>query len=341
MILVTGATGFLGQHLLLHLLNTVTSNENVVALYRTDNSKLRVLSFFALFGKSELYQNIIWKQADILNISSLETVFQDITIVYHCAALVSFDPSDEVRLRKINIEGTANVVNLCLDFGLKKLCYVSSIAALGDLLPHETTISEKSEWKPELNHSDYSISKFGAEMEVWRAQQEGLNVIIVNPGVILGVTTANEWSAGSCKIFKTIANGLQFYTNGSTGFVGVSDVVKIMILLMDSEIVNKKFILIAENWTYEKLTFEIAKNLNLSQPKFLLKNWQTNILWFFDWVLGNIFFQKRKLSKSMANSLHSQDFYDNAKIKKTLGFEFEPLKNTIQKTAKYYLAKDF
>lgn len=341
MILVTGATGFLGQHLLLHLLCDAANSENIVAVYRSEHSKIRVLRFFELSAKANLYQNIVWKQADILDIPSLETVFKNIKKVYHCAAMVSFNPSDEALLRKINIEGTANVVNLCLDFGVKKLCFVSSIAALGDLLPHETIISEKTEWNPELNHSDYAISKFGAEMEVWRAQQEGLNIIIVNPGVILGATTPDEWAAGSCKIFETVANGLPCYTTGSTGFVSATDVVKIMINLMDSDIVNKKFILISENWSYKQLTFEIAKSLNIHPPKYHLRKWQTNILWFFDWIAGNIFIQKRKLSKSMATSLHSQDFYNNSKIKKTLNFEFEPLQKTVQSVAKSYLAKDF
>jgi nucleoside-diphosphate-sugar epimerase len=284
-----------------------------------------------------LFDKIIWKKADILDIPSLEVAFQNIEFVYHCAAMVSFDPNDEDQMRKINIEGTANVVNCCLAFDVKKLCHVSSIAALGDLAPHETVVDEESEWNPEMEHSDYAISKFGSEMEVWRGQQEGLKVVVVNPGVILGITIFGSWHVGSGKVFETVADGLKFYTNGMTGFVAVNDVVKAMKLLMESEISSQKFILVSENWTYQHLTKTIAKKLNIAPPKFGVEKWQTNIFWRIDWLISKMLFKNRILSKAMSSSLHSKDFYDNSKIKKAIGFEFEPLEKTIGETAVFYL----
>ncbi|MBP6424881.1 MAG: NAD-dependent epimerase/dehydratase family protein, partial [Flavobacterium sp.] len=202
MILVTGGTGLVGAHLLLHL---VEQGENVRALCRTKSSIEKTKNLFFLYHKPHLFEKIEWIEADILDIPSLEIAFQNIEFVYHCAALISFDPKEEESIRKTNIEGTANIVNFCLAFGIKKMLFVSSIAALEDPNATETTISETTEWNPEKPHSDYAISKYGAEMEIWRGQQEGLNVIIVNPGVILGPGFPEQ---GSGALFSAVAKGL-------------------------------------------------------------------------------------------------------------------------------------
>lgn len=195
MILVTGGTGLVGATLLLHL----TENEaKVTAIYRNLSKTERVKTFFKHQNKSQNFDKINWIEADILDIPSLEKAFSNIDTVYHCAALISFDPKDEALLRKTNIEGTANIVNFCIDKKVKKLCHVSSIAALGDLKEHEKIVSEATEWNPEVFHSDYAISKYGAEMEVWRGFKEGVEVVIVNPGVVFGSLL---WEEGSGAFF--------------------------------------------------------------------------------------------------------------------------------------------
>ncbi|MEY4903252.1 MAG: hypothetical protein RLZZ292_1067, partial [Bacteroidota bacterium] len=318
MVLVTGATGFLGSHLLIHLLE---NDENVRAIYRNKDSILKVKSLFSKLSNADLFEKIEWIQADILDISTLEIAFQGIDYVYHCAALVSFDPKDEDLLRKINIEGTANIVNFSLEHKIKKLCYVSSIAALGDLLDFENTITETTEWNPEKDHSDYAISKYGGEIEVWRAQQEGLDCIVINPGVILGITS--NWNEGSGKIFQTIFDGMNFYTKGSSGFASVTDVAKIMLQLMKSDIKNQKFIVVAENIIFQDFVNLIADSFNVKKPRFAAHKWLLELLWRIDWISSNLFFQKRKLSKLMVKSLFSNDLYDNKKIKTILDFKFE------------------
>jgi dihydroflavonol-4-reductase len=329
MILITGATGLVGSHLAIHLLE---NDENVRAIYRNENSIVKTKSLFELYKISHLFDKIEWIQADINDITTLEIAFENIEYVYHCAALVSFDPKDEEKLRKINIEGTANVVNFCLAKNIKKLCYVSSIAAFGDLLDHEKIITETTDWNPEKFHSDYAISKYGAEIEVFRAQQEGLNVVIVNPGVILG---AGFFESGSGKIFAKVKNGLSFYTNGTTAFVAVSDVVKIMFQLMKSNINGERFALVSENCTYKYLLETIADSLHVKKPNRKISKFTTNIAWRIDWILSNIFFQKRNLSKDLAASLHSTDLYSNEKIKKTLNFEFEKVAFSVKQISKF------
>ncbi len=326
MILVTGGTGLVGAHLLLHL----TENEAAVrAIYRKPDSVEKTKSLFQRYQKQDLFPKIEWVQADIIDIPSLETAFQNIDYVYHCAALISYDPNDENALRKTNIEGTANIVNCCIEYKIKKLCHVSSIAALGDLttLGNETEITEATEWNPEAPHSDYAISKYGAEMEVWRGQQEGLNVVIVNPGVIFGT---GFWNQGSGEFFSRIKKGLPFYTNGSTAYVSVTDVVKIMMRLMQSDIAGERFTVISENISFKKVIFDIAENLNAKKPKTEAKLWLLNIAWRLDWLSSLIFRTKRKLSRYIANSLTSSEFISNQKIKETLNYEFQDIASVIK-----------
>ncbi len=330
MILVTGATGLVGSHLLLQLLE---NGEEVRALYKNQENIQKTKAFFNWKNQSDLFEKINWIQGCITEIPTLEIAFENIDYVYHCAAYISFDPNDEEKLRKINIEGTANIVNFCLAKNIKKLCYVSSIAALGDLQEHEHIITEETEWNPEKPHSDYAISKFGAEMEVWRGQEEGLNTVIVNPGVILG---PGFWQNGSSEIFRRIKKGLKFYTKGSSGFISVEEVVKTMHFLMKSDIKKERFTLVEKNYSYQELSNKIADALQVKRPNMLVKSWMTNLAWRIDWFFSAFFFTKRNLSRAMAKSMHTETVFDNSKIKKACNIEFASLDEYIKKVSATY-----
>ncbi|HEX8563708.1 MAG TPA: NAD-dependent epimerase/dehydratase family protein [Flavobacterium sp.] len=329
MVLVTGATGLVGSHLTLHLLE---HGETVRAIYRNPLSTDYTKKIFALYEKESLYEQIQWIQADITDVPTLGKAFENITEVYHCAAFISFSRKDEEQLRKVNIEGTANIVNLCIDFKIRKICFVSSIAALGDLKHHEKTITEEAEWNPEKHHSDYAISKYGAEMEIWRGQQEGIQTVIVNPGVILGPSPkGNGKSQGSAEIFTAIQNELPFYTKGSTGFVAVSDVVGIMFKLMKSNIAAERFTLVEGNYKFRFLANTIANILRVRRPWIHAKPWMTSLAWKIDWLLGTLIGKRRLLFKDMATSLHSKEKFANEKIRTTLQHDFEPINAYINK----------
>lgn len=333
MVLVTGATGLVGSHLALHLLE---NGESVRAIFRNPAAIEKTRFVFKSHQKENLFEKIEWIEADITDVPSLFTPFQNITSVYHCAAFISFDPKDEKLLRKTNIEGTANVVNCSLEYGVKKICYVSSIAALGDLKEHEQIITEETEWNPEAAHSDYAISKYGAEMEIWRGQQEGLQVAIVNPGVILG---PHFWESGSGEIFTRVAGGLPFYTKGTTGFVTVDDVVKMLFQLMKSDVKGARFIAVAATISFEKTVGIVAKSLVVKPPYIYGKPWLTSLSWRTDWLLSTIFQTKRKLTKSMAQSLHKTNVFSNQKAKSVLNFEFSDVEDYILKIGKWYPKK--
>ncbi|MCO6175010.1 NAD-dependent epimerase/dehydratase family protein [Flavobacterium sp. NRK F10] len=319
MILVTGATGLVGSHLLVKLLQ---ENEAVKAIYRNKKSLEAVQRVFVYHDALPLFEKIIWVKADITDIPSLNNAFENVTEVYHCAAHISFDPKDENLLRKINEEGTANIVNCCIDFGVRKICHVSSIAALGDLKENETVITEETEWNTEFPHSDYAITKYGAEMEVWRGYQEGLEVVIVNPGIIFGYGFPDK---GSSLIIKNIKKGFPFYSKGLVAIVAVADVVDCMTALMKSTINGERYTLVSENISQEELFYTLADLLKVKRPYVYANKTLTAIGWRLDWFLSFILGKKRMFTKTMAKSSHNTHQYDNSKIKQTLGYDFKTI----------------
>ena len=318
MILVTGGTGQIGSRLLLNL--TKNKAYKVRAIYRNTQSLEKIRQLFVKHSDSGAAQfdTIEWIQADLSNIPALEKAFEGVTFVFHCAGLISFQPQDFDKLIEVNVQGTANIVNLSIDFGVKKLCYVSSVATLS-ALPH-TPIDEENDWNNEDNNTDYAISKHGAEMEVWRGSQEGLPVVIVNPSVVLGGDFTDR---GSGLLYKKVADGLRYYPAGATGFVGVDDVVRAMVQLQFSEVAGERFVLNAENLTYKAVLERIAKQLGVKAPTKCVSHQMLRFLARLDGVLSFLHLKKRTLTLASADALGTVTTYNGEKIKKYIDFNYE------------------
>ena len=332
MVFVTGGSGLVGSHILLELLR---SGREVRALCRPQSNLDRVGELFSWYGPESalLFSKIQWVRGDLNDLPFLETAFEGVTEVFHCAALISFDPRDEDRLLKINQEGTRNIVNLCLDKGVSRLYYTSSIATIGG---NGDPLTEDNLWDP--GHTNvYATSKYLAEMEVWRGAQEGLNSYIVNPGVILG---PGFWTRGSGRFFTRVAAGMRYAPPGGTGFVGVWDVVRAMRALGDAGASNQRFILVGDNLTYLGLMERIARLLQVEPPRTCLSEWQLEILWRLDWIGAVLTGKARRLSKEMARSLPLQAQYSSEKLKKLLGFEFQPIDEVLNRCAANYSGSD-
>jgi nucleoside-diphosphate-sugar epimerase len=323
MILVTGGTGLIGSHLLFRL---VSNGLQVRANYRTEESLEKVTKVFSYYSNNPkpLLDKIEWVKADITDVANLQGLFIGIEKVYHCAALISFDPKDYKILEKTNVGGTANVVNLCLKYGIKKLCHVSSIAAIGPS-KKDSLATEENEWN-ETKASVYGLAKYHSELEVWRGSQEGMSIVIVNPGVVLG---PGFWKSGSGTFFTYVAKEKKHLIPGGTGFVTVNDVVNAMTQLMESDIQSERFILVNQNWTYEKLFQEIASRFNVDPPSKKLTPNLLEIFWRLDWFRSHVLGKRRKLSKAMARSILHQETYSNEKIKEMVSFTFEDMSQTI------------
>lgn len=333
MILVTGGTGLVGAHL---LYNLTQQNQPVKAIYRNENKREQVKEIFSYYtdNYSLLFDKIKWIKADITDLMSLDEAFYEVTTVYHVAAFISFNPADYWKMRKINIEGTANVVNLCIDKKVKKLCFFSSIATLDKAL-NKKYVNESSEWISNKNKSGYAITKHGAEMEVWRGSQEGLHVVILNPGIILGPGFYNQ---GSGKLFSTIYKGFPFYAEGITGYVSVYDVVNAGVMLMQSDTKNEQFVLVAENKSYKTIFLAIAHAFNKKPPFIKINKIMSALFWRIDYLISSITDKEPILTKNSAKSLHGKTYYSSEKIQNNFNFKFEQIDSTIHKVCKIYLA---
>jgi nucleoside-diphosphate-sugar epimerase len=329
MILVTGGTGLVGSHLIYQL----TLENNVIrATHRADSDIERVKLLFKFYSKdyNQLFKKIEWIEADLNNLSQLQDAFKDISFVYHCAACISFDPSRYETLRRVNIRGTANIVNLCIKNKIKKLCHVSSVATLGYNIKE---IDENDYWDGNKHKSAYAISKYGAEMEVWRGVQEGVKSVIINPGVIIGPGFSKS-AFGT--IIKMVTNKKRFHTCGKTGYVDVRDISNIMIRLMNSKIENERYILVNKNLSYKKVIDMVSSNLGLKNKSTFVSKSKLKIALVFDLVSSKFFNKERKLSKALCKTLTRNFNYSSKKIKKNLNFEFTSILETFEKSCQFY-----
>jgi dihydroflavonol-4-reductase len=333
MILVTGGTGLVGAHLLLELLQ---KGMEVMAVKRPSSNLNKVKSIFSYYTENpeSYFSKIQWVDVDLLSLPSVVEACAGMEHVYHCAAFISFNPSDKRTMLINNIAGTANIVDACLTTDVKKLCHVSSVAALGEPSEDED-ITEKTLWKSGKGRSTYAISKFKSEMEVWRGTCEGLNAIIVNPSVILG---PGNWQSGSASIVENIYKGLKFYPPGKTGFVDVRDVVNAMVILMDSENVNERYILNAENVFYKDVFTRIAKKLDKPEPGIRVNSFIAGLAWRTAWLASKISGSKPAITKETADAGFNLKTYANNKVKDTMNLKFRGLDDTIDFVVRMYLS---
>jgi len=320
-IFVTGATGFLGSYVVRML---VAQGHRVRALRRPDSPMDMVAS---------VAHQIEWVAGDVTDIVALETAMQGVTHVCHCAAMVSFHPKDARRMNQVNIEGTANVVNLALAFGVERFVHISSIAALGRTKerPH---LDEKSTWVESSDNTRYAISKYRGEQEAWRGWAEGLSVAIVNPAVVLG---SGFWETGTARFFKQLHDGLKFCPIGRSGFVDVRDVAKFICLLLQSNINGERYVLNAENMTYQTFFQRGAAALDIPPPSIIVQPWLAEIAWRVEWVKEKLLGLQPTVTKESARSSVSTFYYDHAKSLTLPGFSYRPIQNTIAETAQQYL----
>lgn len=331
MILVTGGSGLVGAHTLLELIKQ--SKGPIAAIYRNEDSLRKTKHIFSMYGKEAIFNRIEWRQADILDIFSLDDSFRGVSTIIHSAGFVSFNPKDAAKLKKVNIEGTGNVVNAAIDAGVKRLIHVSSVAALGDNKKGEC-INETSNWEKSETTSNYSISKHYAENEAWRASAEGLEVLILNPATIIG---PGDWSTGSPALFRRINEGLNYYSSGSNGFVAIEDVANLLVKLIDHTKINQRFIASSANLSFQELFTQIAKGIGKNPPVKKAKKWQGKIVQVFDSLKTSLNGSNPVLTKESLSAAFGNKCFDNSKSIQHLDFNYTSIESAIQETASIFL----
>ena len=335
MILVTGGTGLVGSHLLYQICQSETK---VRAIKRLQSNTEFVRQVFSYYTEKvdALFQKIEWVDADLLNISELDFAFQGATKVYHCAAWISFNPKHKTKMMYTNIEGTTNVVNLCLAHHIQKLCHVSSVAAIGNTI-NSAPIDEKTPWVNSPINSCYALSKHRSEMEVWRGIHEGLNAVIICPAIILG---PGKWEKGSSMIFKQVWKGFSFYASGTNGFVDVRDVANVMIQLMEGTIKAERFILCSESIPFKKTLDYIAQALGKKKPHIKVGPFLSAVSWRIAKVIS-IFTRKTPLiSKETVLAGNSISIYDNKKIKSSLNYKYKSVEQSCKDFSDLFLKEN-
>ncbi|HPG09920.1 MAG TPA: SDR family NAD(P)-dependent oxidoreductase [Chitinophagaceae bacterium] len=321
-ILITGGTGFLGSYIIKQL---VEKGYNVRAMRRS--TKLPFWIPQAIFKKVE------WVDGDVLDVVSLEDAMEGVDTVIHSAAVVSFNKSDRSAMYRVNVEGTANVVNIALEKKVKKLVHVSSVAAIGRNASGGS-VNEEKKWEDSKINTHYARSKFKAELHVWRGMSEGLDAIIANPSTILGY---GDWHSSSCAIFKQVYEGFKWYTTGTNGFVDVEDTAKAVVMLMESNINSQRFIINAETWPFRQLQNTIAVAFGKKMPARKATPFLLSIAWKLEKIKSLFTGKKPLLTRESARIAKSSTRFENDKILKVLPeFSFTPLAETIQKACEKY-----
>lgn len=329
-ILVTGATGLVGSAVTRLLLR---ENHTVSALFRAGSDRSLL---------SDVESQIRWMEGDILDIPSLEKAFEGMDYVVHTAAVVSFVPRDKEAMFKVNVEGTANVVNVCLNQNITKLCHVSSIAAIGrpdtrKIIPgQELVLDETQRWEDSPENSEYAKSKYLSELEVWRGIAEGLSAVIVNPTIILG---EGDWDKSSTQLFRYVYREKPFYTEGLANCVDVLDVSQVVVKLLFSDISGERFLLNGGSISYQNLFNLMADAMHKKRPSFKVGAGLAGIIWRVEAVRTLLLGTKPLITRETAQSAARKIRYDNDKIKRTLGYNFQPIEKTVARVSESLLSK--
>src|SRR2546423_2608097 len=323
MILVTGGTGFLGAYI---MKNLIEKGFPVRAIRRSDK-----LPFFI---SRDLLNKVEWVKGDVLDVTSLNEAMQDVDAVIHAAAVISFSKRNRREMYRINIEGTANVVNIALENNVKRLVHVSSVAALGRTSKEET-VTEQKKWEDNKYNTHYAITKHHAEIHVWRSFAEGMEGVIINPSTILGY---GDWHQSSCTIFKNVYKGFPWYTKGINGFVGVEDVAEAAVQLLQSGISQEKFIINADNWSIQKLFNTIADNFHKKKPSKEATRFMSELAWRWESLRSGLTGTTPLLTKETAKLGHSNTSFDNHALLTALPhFQYTPLEIVIKNTCDKYI----
>ncbi|OON70486.1 NAD-dependent epimerase/dehydratase family protein [Hymenobacter sp. CRA2] len=317
MIFVTGGSGLIGSYLIPAL---QARGLAVRALYREQVPR-------QVPGADK----VEWVQGELRDSGVLRDALAGVTHVFHCAGLVSYAPQDAELLQQVNVEGTAAVVDACLSRPGVRLCYVSSVAALGGL-PETATgpeLDETAKWDLGAAHGHYATSKYLGETEVWRGVAEGLSAVIVNPSVILGAT---DWTRSSTRLFRYAHDEHSFYTPGSVNFVDVRDVVEAMLrLTLDrSDVSGERYILSAGALPLIEFFRQAAAYFGKKAPTVEVPDWAAEAIWRLEHLRSLVTGSRPLITKDTARAGRRPVVYRAEKVQRAVGLEFRPLAETIR-----------
>ena len=322
-VLVTGGTGFLGAYIIKEL---VEKGHLVRAIHRNHN--------FPSYIPKDIVEKVEWVEGDVLDVVSLDDAMEGMDTVIHSAGMVSFIGRDREKMYQVNVEGTANVVNIALEKKISRFVHISSVAALGRTA-RGGHVDEEKKWEESKVNTHYAKSKYKGELEVWRGMAEGLDAVILNPSTILGY---GDWKNGSCAIFKNVYEEFRWYTPGINGFVDVEDVARATVMVLESSIHEERFIVNGDTWDFKRLMDTIATQFGKRKPTRETSSFLISVAWRMEKWKSFFTGSRPLLTKESARVALSKTYFSNEKFLKAFpGFSFTPLEETIGKACKKYV----
>ena len=281
----------------------------------------------------DIADEVEWVEGDILDYDLLEDILENIDNIIHAAALVSMEPGMRKKMMRVNAEGTANLVNAALEKKVQRFVHISSIAAIGRS-PKKRVIDEQYNWERTHMNTNYAVSKFFAEQEVWRGIAEGLPAAILNPAVVLG---SSDWGKNTGQFFQRVAQGLQYYPAGYSGFVDVRDVAALAVRLLHSDICGERYIASSENMSYKTLLSMIAQAMSKKPPARKLTPVLRNVIWRGAWLLSKLNRQPPLLTRESAMVSSLEFEYTNKKSIQELQHTYIPIAQTVEDTVRLFM----
>ena len=336
MIFITGGTGLVGSHLLFQFCQ---AGARPRALYREASSQEKTKLVFSYYSANheDLFQQIEWVQGEITDPESYAKHLEGVSEIYHCAALVSFQPRDRDKLFEVNQKGTEHLINAALNQGVKNFIHLSSVAALGSTGKSNLPVDEETVWKNSPELSNYARSKYAAELEVWRGQEEGLQCLIVNPSIILG---PGFWNQGSGALYGRAAKGMHFYSGGSNDFVHVRDLINFLLSLRNAEAFGQRYILGGTHYSYREFFELLSTAFGQKPPRFLAPPWLGSIIWRLERMRTFLFGGQQLLTKESARAAQKNLFWNSEKAKEKTGLSFGNLAQQVAEDAFFYRKKN-
>ncbi|MFT5999833.1 MAG: dihydroflavonol-4-reductase [Neolewinella sp.] len=323
MLLITGATGYFGRHLTTAL---AASGRPFTALVREGSDTAAL---------TKLGETCTLVEGDVNDPESLLEAFRGVDTIIHAAAFVSFQTADRSTMQMVNGEGAANLVNMALEAGVRKVIHLSSVAVL-NRRDGGPMVTLEDRWPEERPNTSYAESKFAAEREVWRGQAEGLEVAVLYPTHMIG--TGNWERDHAPKLWRMAARERGFYPTGTTGFVDVRDVAEAAMVILDRDQDGDRFLLNAANLSWREAMTKIAKSIGVKPPTLKVSAWQSGLLWPIELLRASLAGSKPIITRESHQNVQADFRYDGTNYVEATGKAYRDIGETIRYVGGRYLA---
>jgi len=318
-ILVTGATGFLGHHLVKNLVK----DGYEVRIFKEESASMNLLKGV----KTEIVTG------DIRDLTAVKKAVKSCDVVFHLVGIIAYWDRLNKLQYDINVKGVQNVVKACLEYKVQKLIHVSSDVTVG-VEKEGKLADEKSLYNLFPLRINYCDTKFLGEVEVYKGIAKGLDAVIICPASMYGEGDIRKIKTDMTFDFKFPMNLL--YPGGGIAVADVEDVVKGLIKAWKIGKRGERYLLVGENISFYEMRKIIAKELGKKPPFVHVPAWIFTFLSYIFLGIAKITNKRPRLTPEMARFNKIKFYFSNEKAKRELGVTFRPFRESIKRSIKWY-----